>query len=319
MSVIVAPSRMEPVHIEDPSADLIARVDRLLISAQRLETLVLSDFKAALVRATDVASGWHSNLLERRSCIAQELCNSATGESIARNAVVAECLGLAALHRAINKGFCRGDLPDPSTSDWICTLHAAFGAYAPAIATLAAPGLYRNVDVEVGDHLPPPHERLEDFMAHFSARFRLDRMPGRVTRVLAVASSHHRLSWIHPFVDGNGRLVRLYSHAMGHHAGIAAGGLWSLPRALAAGRSGAGEYHAMMAFADRSRQGDRDGRGNLSLAALEGGFVTWFLDSCLSEIERAGTEISSLSPADLGRLDTPSEWPMILPELYTAP
>lgn len=39
----------------------------------------------------------------------------------------------------------------------------------------------------------------------------------------------------------------------------------------------------MMAHADTPRQGDRDGRGNLSLAALEA-FVLWFLRVCLDQV-----------------------------------
>lgn len=38
-----------------------------------------------------------------------------------------------------------------------------------------------------------------------------------------------------------------------------------------------------MAWADEPRQGDRDGRGNLSLKGLEV-FTTWFLKTCLDQI-----------------------------------
>ena len=33
-------------------------------------------------------------------------------------------------------------------------------------------------------------------------------------RIVLVASAHHRLLWIHLFLDGNGRVARLMSHAM---------------------------------------------------------------------------------------------------------
>jgi Fic family protein len=86
-----------------------------------------------------------------------------------------------------------------------------------------------------------------------------------------MATAHHRFNYIHPFYDGNGRVSRLMSHAMAHHAGIGAGGLWSVSRGLARGLQdglpGREEYREMMQLADRVRQGDRDGRGNLSLAS----------------------------------------------------
>ena len=43
--------------------------------------------------------------------------------------------------------------------------------------------------------------------------------------VLAAACAHHRLLWIHPFTDGNGRVARLMSNAMLLQA-LDAGGLW---------------------------------------------------------------------------------------------
>ena len=77
------------------------------------------------------------------------------------------------------------------------------------------------------------------------------------------------------------------SHAMAHHAGIGAGGLWSVSRGLARGLQdglpGRDEYREMMQLADRVRQGDRDGRGNLSLAALVS-FTKWFLAVCEDQV-----------------------------------
>lgn len=76
-------------------------------------------------------------------------------------------------------------------------------------------------------------------------------------------------------------------HDMGHHAGIGAGGLWlaarGLARGLADGVDGRQEDKAMMAAADRPRQGDRDGLGHLSLAALIS-FARWFAKVCLGQI-----------------------------------
>ena len=49
---------------------------------------------------------------------------------------------------------------------------------------------------------------------------------------IAVAAAHHRLLWIHPFLDGNGRVARLLSHAMLLQA-LDTGGIWSVARGLA--------------------------------------------------------------------------------------
>lgn len=110
----------------------------------------------------------------------------------------------------------------------------------------------------------------------------MERM-GMGARIRAIASAHHRLNYIHPFADGNGRVSRLMSHAMGLKAGIGAHGLWSISRGLARGLESRSEYKAMMDLADTPRQGDLDGRGNLSLRALEE-FTDWFLRVALDQV-----------------------------------
>ena len=65
-----------------------------------------------------------------------------------------------------------------------------------------------------------------------------------------MAAAHHRLNYIHPFLDGNGRVSRLMSHAMALSAGIGAHGLWSVSRGLARGLTSRGDYKRMMDHAD---------------------------------------------------------------------
>jgi Fic family protein len=66
-------------------------------------------------------------------------------------------------------------------------------------------------------------------------------------------------------------------------AGIGAHGLWSVSRGLARGLESRGEYKRMMDHADMPRQGDLDGRGNLSRRALAE-FTAWFLRICLDQV-----------------------------------
>lgn len=122
------------------------------------------------------------------------------------------------------------------------------------------PGRLRTDDVDVGRHIPPAHAAIPAFMQ------RMDDIYGRSfgweDEVLAVACLHHRLTWVHPFRDGNGRATRLQTH--GALFGIS-GGLWSPNRGLARRRA---DYYAALAGADQPRMGDLDGRGNLSTKAL---------------------------------------------------
>lgn len=119
-------------------------------------------------------------------------------------------------------------------------------------------------------------------MQYFADRYRFDRM-GKAGRIIAMAAAHHRFNYIHPFLDGNGRVSRLMSHAMAWRADVAAHGLWSISRGLARGLASRNEYKEMMDLADTPRQGDLDGRGNLSERALID-FVVWFLRVAIDQV-----------------------------------
>jgi Fic family protein len=119
-------------------------------------------------------------------------------------------------------------------------------------------------------------------MNYFQTRYHFGGM-GKAGKIMAMAAAHHRLNYIHPFPDGNGRVSRLMSHAMAHAAGIGANGLWSISRGLARGLESRSEYKRMMDLADTPRQGDLDGRGNLSEHALTE-FILWFLRVCLDQV-----------------------------------
>ena len=110
----------------------------------------------------------------------------------------------------------------------------------------------------------------------------------------SVGAVHHRLLWIHPFLDGNGRVTRLMSHALFKRLGIGTS-LWSVSRGLARDTS---RYKALLAAADAPRRGDRDGRGALTQAGLVE-FCDFFLRTCLDQVRYMA---SILEPRELLRL-----------------
>jgi Fic family protein len=85
--------------------------------------------------------------------------------------------------------------------------------------------------------------------------------------------------WIHPFLDGNGRVARLMSHAQ-TLALLDTGGVWSIARGLARSVT---QYKALLANCDLQRRNDLDGRGNLSEEALAE-FTRYFLQTCLDQV-----------------------------------
>ena len=141
------------------------------------------------------------------------------------------------------------------------------------------PGELRDHNVDVGRHIPPDHEVLGDFMRRYADFYSSPDILA-TGRLIAAAAAHHRLAWIHPFGDGNGRVARLQSQAVMIRSGLDAEGLWTLSRGFARSRAA---YYQHLQAADQPRANDFDGRGNLSDAALSR-FCRFFLDRCLDQI-----------------------------------
>ena len=140
------------------------------------------------------------------------------------------------------------------------------------------PGKFRNFEVAVGAHQPPASKSLEKLIARFCEAYK--NIPiGEI--LIAAAASHHRLAWIHPFGDGNGRVVRIFTSSLLKAYGLNGGGIWSISRGLARNRS---QYYAKLAIADQDRQGDLDGRGTLSERSLIE-FCEFFLSTMLDQMD----------------------------------
>lgn len=126
------------------------------------------------------------------------------------------------------------------------------------------PGEWRTRAVEVGRHVPPEAESVEGMMSEFCSTYHPEKFKGD-RKVIAAMCAHHRFAWIHPFVDGNGRVGRLLTDAILRGIGLESEGVWCLSRGLAKRST---EYKGALARADMVRQGDYDGRGLLSEHAL---------------------------------------------------
>jgi Fic family protein len=138
------------------------------------------------------------------------------------------------------------------------------------------PGELRTRDVKVGDHVSISPGAVRRFLQRFEQAFG---GLGKSDSILSAAAAHHRLLWIHPFLDGNGRVARLMSHARLLET-LDTGGIWSSARGLARNVE---TYKAHLANCDLPRRNDLDGRGNLSQEALAA-FTRFFLEICIDQI-----------------------------------
>lgn len=143
------------------------------------------------------------------------------------------------------------------------------------------PGAWRDKDVAVGRHVPPAHGSIAAFLARTHEVY--GAASGFDGQLIACACAHHRVAWVHPFRDGNGRVTRLQSHAALLKSGVGSG-LWAVSRGLARNVEA---YYGRLADADSPRRGDLDGRGNLSEGGLIA-FAQFFLETCLDQVTFMG-------------------------------
>ena len=138
------------------------------------------------------------------------------------------------------------------------------------------PGELRAHDVKVGRHVAISPGALSRFLERFKHVYG---NTGKTESIIATAAAHHRLLWLHPFLDGNGRVARLMSHAQFLGA-LDTGAVWSVARGLARNVQ---EYKTLLANCDEPRRHGLDGRGALSEEAL-GEFTQFFLKICIDQV-----------------------------------
>ena len=296
--MLETPGRIEPCffeeHIPAELADLSVDIQR---EASGLGQGLHPDSAAELADLVRVMNCYYSNLIEGHNTRPRDIEKALAGAELEDETrpLALEARAHVIVQRAIDEMHRNGTLPIPTSVEFLTWVHQTFydempeefrviehpnGTFEPIV-----PGRMRqqgDSEVSVGRHNPPSSARVAACMEHFDKRFQIAARSAS-GRIIAIASAHHRLNYIHPFPDGNGRVSRLMSHAMALNAGIGGQGLWSISRGLARGLQDRGEYKRMMDLADSPRRGDRDGRGNLSEAALKT-FSAWFLNVSLDQI-----------------------------------
>jgi Fic family protein len=279
------PSLLEPVypqrtrHLEDLAILLTAKASQL---TQGLHPIVVQSL-GALVRSmncyySNLIEGHRTRPLDIERALAQDFSNDPQQRNLQLEAKahieVQTLLDLDPAWQTL----------DVVSPDFIQQVHREFYQRWPSVfwqmeAVTVQPGEWRSIDVQIGQHVPPPPTTLPSFLARFAQVYRPERL-SKVDQILAAAAAHHRFVWIHPFSDGNGRVVRLLSHAYFQRIGVG-NSLWSISRGLARQQQ---EYRSRLAQADQQRYDNYDGRGNLSMAGLVG-FSEFFLETCIDQID----------------------------------
>ncbi|MFN0110820.1 MAG: Fic family protein [Blastocatellia bacterium] len=281
---------MEPLYpartgeLEDLARELVA------VSAQlegRLAPVALREIEGLL----RVVNSYYSNLIEGHNThpvdIERAMQSDYSAEQDKRDLQLESRIHIEAQGKLAERLRAEPQT-NVASAEFLCWLHREFYESLPerlrwvggkdGERVWVEAGVLRNRHVQVGQHIAPAPESLEQFLQRFAQGFDPATAQG-LRPVIALAAAHHRLTWIHPFLDGNGRVVRLFTDAYFSRIKLRGYGLWNVSRGLARRRD---EYRQFLATADSPRESDLDGRGNLSDRRLTE-FCRFFLEICLDQ------------------------------------
>jgi Fic family protein len=286
------PSKLDK-ELEDLAFKLISRSNILINQLHKITLETIGD----LVRSMNC---YYSNLIEGHNTHPVDIERALNGDysqNIEKRNLQLEAFAHIEVQRLIDNNLLEdahlGTVAKPASiisSDYLSLIHRHFYERLPKELQWVEdpktkkklkvnPGKFRQRDVQVGNHIACSADKLPLFISRFEEAYDLDRL-SKLQQLIAVGASHHRLLWIHPFLDGNGRVARLFSHAFLRNLGIG-NSLWSVSRGLA---RRATDYKRLLMDADALRKGDLDGRGSLSERALVD-FCKFFLEISIDQID----------------------------------
>ncbi len=269
------PSLMEPMRISEAKvahAKLADLALELTEQAAALRSRLPDGISTALAHLVRAMNCYYSNLIEGHDThpiqIERAMKNDYSREPHKRDLQLE-----AKAHVTVQAWLDAGGLAvDVTTEEAVREIHRRFYDALPDSLKWVedpetherlrvVPGALRERDVRVGEHTAVSPGAVPRFLRRFAIAYTNS---GRLDAVLDTAAAHHRFLWIHPFLDGNGRVARLMSHHMLRTA-LNTEGLWSVARGFARQQV---KYKSLLSNCDLPKRNDLDGRGTLSEEAL---------------------------------------------------
>ena len=267
------PSDMEPLLPGDGDGKLSTLALALIRGAERLRASLHPITRRSVVDLVRSMSSYYSNLIEGHRTRPRDIDAAIRKEfsaDPAQRLLQIQHLAHMEVQAEMEARLPAMEAGEVCSTEFLCWLHESFYRRLPeefyqahdekGEAHQVRPGKLRDAEVSVGRHLAPSSAKLGRFLERF-AEFYGPLVTTAPESLIAAAAAHHRLTWIHPFLDGNGRVARLFTHAWFVKASVDSDGLWTLSRGLARRRA---DYQATLANADEKRRNDYDGRGYLS-------------------------------------------------------
>jgi len=296
----IAPMKLEGVIKQD----ILERAELICIESAKLignyDTIIIKE----LINMLRIVNCYYSNKIESEGThplnIEKAMKKEYSPESKAKEL---QNLAIAYINTQTYLGNLNKDM-SPFDTEYLKKIHQHFysGEGMEHFLTMKdgtgtidmIPGDLRKRNVKVGNHIPISPDKLETMMSSFQDLYKnATKFGTKASKLVYILASHHRLVWIHPFLDGNGRVSRLVLDALMHYIGIKGYGLWNISRGLARNNA---QYKNLLAHADEKKTNDYDGRGILSNKGLEH-FVNYMLDTAIDQIKymKHQLQLSTLS------------------------
>jgi Fic family protein len=211
-------SLIEPLMPSVENRQLIDLASELIEVAANLNQSVHPVLRRELGKLVRSMNCYYSNLIEGHRTLPKDIERALNEDFVdderTKNLQL-EALAHIKVQEKIDLNLAIGSA---ESQERICWLHQEFASHIPpsmlqitnksgAKIIDLIPGQYRSGDVIVGKHIPISAADIPAFLARFERAYSPARL-SKISQIIATAASHHRLLWIHPFYDGNGRVSR---------------------------------------------------------------------------------------------------------------
>lgn len=293
-------SWLDPVLPEKLPESILSKADMIPMKAGMLQGRLASGTAKRLSKLLRITSTYYSNLIEGQYTEPADMQRAQQTPKKGREQLHDLAVQHMRTQRVLERKL-RGSEPSWNAmfdAELIKTVHRLLFAQIDEAHRLLSdgtpmvPGELRSVserEVVVGNHAAPAAKVVESMMGHLQRFLGGATHPGR--QLIAAMAYHHRLAWVHPFPDGNGRVARMMTHLQLAQLGLGSD-LWSLSRGLARRQD---DYYRFLAGADQPRKGDLDGRGQMSQSGYFA-FIEFMLDVCHDQLDYM---LESLDPEKL--------------------
>ena len=240
------PLSLEPAIPSRRLGELKDMAQEVMVSSATLEGRIAPETAKALGNCLRLLNSYHSNLIEGHKTSILDI-EAALKKDFLMDSRKRYAQELCAAHVETERAFMEEvELHPPANIcafAFVAGIHERFYGFLPVHHQFihsqggftrysVEPGKMRDSDVSLDGGITPhgpKADRLPDKYREFEKLYNPSNFHGD-ERLIAVAASHHRMVWLHPFRDGNGRVARLFSGLTMALIGINRSNLWSLSR-----------------------------------------------------------------------------------------